>query len=283
MSRLRRAGGAAGAVAAVAVLLSVVALGSRPEGDGGLPLLGGDPAGVLVDAISYLLVALAVLGLAVIVWALWPRPGEELPPLKRRRWPLGMLFGIALLIVLAVWLRSGHFRGLPGLDSVSPAGSAVLPQSSLPAAPAPPHAAVDWLALGMVAALLAVAGLLAWRWLRPARPRSRRTVLVSLESLLSDAIEDVLGEADPRRAVIAAWARLERVLTRHGLPRHVAEAPLEYAARARGELDVEAVSLEHLADLFEWARFSLNEVTPAMRGEALDGLRAVRDGLRVAT
>lgn len=280
---MRRAGGAAGAVAAVALLLSVVALGSRPEGEGGLPLLGEDPARVLVDAISYLLMALAALGLAVIVWVLWPRPGEEMPPLKRRRWPLGMLSGIALSIVLAVWLRSAHFGGLPGLDSVSPAGSAVLPRSSLPAAPAPPHATVDWLALGAVAGLLMVAGLLAWRWLRPARPRSRRTVLANLESLLDDAIEDVLGETDPRRAVIAAWARLERVLTRHGLPRRIAEAPLEYAVRARAELDVKAVSLERLADLFEWARFSVHEVTPAMRGEALDGLRAVRDGLRVAT
>jgi hypothetical protein len=92
----------------------------------------------------------------------------------------------------------------------------------------------------------------------------------------------VLREADPRRAVIAAWARLEKVMARHGLARRDAEAPFEYAARAGAELAVEDLSLGRLADLYEWARFSLHEVTPAMRGEALTGLLAVRDGLRRA-
>jgi hypothetical protein len=282
MSRVRRAGGAAGAVAAVALLLLVVALASRPEGGAALPSLGEDPARVAVDAIFYLLLALAALWLGVIVWVLWPRPGEELPPLKRRRWPLGMLFTIAASVVVAVWLRSGYLRGLSGLDPAGPVGAAAAPRSPLLGAPTPPHAAVDWLALGIVAGLLAVAGWLTWRWLRPRSPRSRRTVLAHVESVMDDAIEDVLAEADPRRAVIAAWARLERVLARHGLPRRVAEAPLEYATRAAGQLAVQEVSLERLADLFEWARFSLNDVTPAMRGEALDGLLTVRDGLRVA-
>ncbi len=101
--------------------------------------------------------------------------------------------------------------------------------------------------------------------------------------MLDDAIEDVLGETDPRKAVIAAWARLERVLGRYGVPRRDSEAPFEYAARAGPAIGVEAVSLERLADLYEWARFSLHDVTPAMRTEALDGLVAVRDGLRLAT
>ncbi|HSR22823.1 MAG TPA: DUF4129 domain-containing protein, partial [Candidatus Eisenbacteria bacterium] len=112
---------------------------------------------------------------------------------------------------------------------------------------------------------------------RPGVPLARR-----LQAVLDDAIEDVLAEADPRRAVIAAWARLERVLARSGLPRWDSEAPFEYAARAGAALEVEASWLERLADLFEWARFSTHEVTPAMRDEALDRLVAVRDGLRVA-
>jgi hypothetical protein len=283
MGRARRARGAALAVAAVVLLLPLVALASRPEGGGGPPLLGDDPARVAVDAILYLLVALAGLALAVIVWALWPRPGEEMPPLPRRRWPLGMLVTTVPMIVVVVWLRSGRLGGLSGLTPGGAAGSATLPRATVPGAPAPPHAAVDWLALGLVTALLVTAGLLTWRWLRPRRPPPPRTVLAHPEPVLDDAIADVLAEADPRRAVIAAWARLERVLTRHGVPRRPAEAPVEFAVRAGGELSVELVSLERLADLFEWARFSLNEVTPAMRGEALEGLVAVRDGLRIAT
>src|SRR5262249_52411393 len=106
-------------------------------------------------------------------------------------------------------------------------------------------------------------------------------------AVLDDAIDDVLAEADPRRAVIAAWARLERVLGRYGLPRRESEAPFEYAARAGGELGdrigVEGAWMEPLAGLFEWARFSTHDVTPAMREEALHGLVSVRDRLRLAT
>jgi hypothetical protein len=77
------------------------------------------------------------------------------------------------------------------------------------------------------------------------------------------------------------------VLARHGVPRRDAEAPFEFASRAgkelAAELAVEDGWLEQLAGLFEWARFSTHDVTPAMREEALGGLVAVRDGLRVAT
>jgi len=140
----------------------------------------------------------------------------------------------------------------------------------------------DWIAVAIAAGLVLAAAVLAWRTLRNARIRSSRSPLASLEALLDDAIEDVLAEADPRRAVIAAWARLERVLAGHGLPRRAAEAPFEFALRACLELGIQRASLERLADLYEWARFSLNEVTPAMREQALNGLLDVRDGLRVA-
>jgi hypothetical protein len=139
------------------------------------------------------------------------------------------------------------------------------------------------MALAVVSGLLLAAAGLAWVGLRSRAGRvAPGSVLAGLESVLDDAVEDVLREADPRRAVIAAWARLERVMARHGLARRDAEAPCEYAVRAGSELAVEDLSLERLADLYEWARFSLHEVTPDMRGEALTGLLAVRDGLRRA-
>jgi Domain of unknown function (DUF4129) len=281
-SGARRAGGALLAVLAVAVLLSVVALASRPEGGAGGTLLGADPARVVLDVVTYLFVVLVVLGLLVIVWALWPRPGDErlaLPP--RRRWGLSTLVTTLLLLALALWLRSaGRLRGLSGAAG---AGGGVRPVPtgvSGAARGAPPG--MDWIAAGIVVALLAAGAVGLW-WLlrprrRPAAPLARR-----LQAVLDDAIEDVLAEGDPRRAVIAAWARLERVLGRSGLPRRDSEAPFEYAARAGAALAVEPRWLERLADLFEWARFSTHEVTPAMREEALDRLVAVRDGLRLAT
>lgn len=75
-------------------------------------------------------------------------------------------------------------------------------------------------------------------------------------------------ERDPRRAVIAAGARLEGVLGAHGLPRLPAEAPFEYTARAFAELrefGVTEPTLDRLARLFEWARFSSASHGPESR------------------
>ena len=48
---------------------------------------------------------------------------------------------------------------------------------------------------------------------------------------MSDAIDDLEAEPDARRAVIAAYARMEGVLARHGLRRCPSETPLEYLRR----------------------------------------------------
>lgn len=271
------------AVGGTALLLVVVALASRPDGGGDRALLGQDPARVILDTTFYLLIVAALLGLAIVVWAFWPRPGEELPQLpRRRRRPLAMVISSLLLVALFLALRNRHPGALlnltPGGPGAPGAGRSALPPGA--AGGAPPG--VDWVALGIVAALLALAGVLVWRALRPRTPaRATRSAIEGIQELLDDAIEDVMRESDPRRAVIAAWARLERVLAHHGLPRNPAEAPFEYAARARAGLAIDVFSLERLAGLFEWARFSLNDVTPAMREEALRGLLAVRDELRL--
>ena len=55
---------------------------------------------------------------------------------------------------------------------------------------------------------------------------------------VDESLDDLRAEPDPRRAVIAAYARLERVLAAHGLPRKPAEAPLEYLGRMLAELSV---------------------------------------------
>jgi hypothetical protein len=285
--RARWAGGTLLAVLVVALLLPVVALASRPEAGGGTALFSANPARLLLDIGAYLFVVFVALTLAVIVWALWPRPNEEMPALPpRQRRVLSTVLTTILFIGLAIWLRStGRLGSRQNLALGAGAGGVPpgLPGQGRAGAAA---AGFDWLAAAIVVGLLVVAAALAWWFLRP-RPRTGGLSLARLQEVLDDAIDDVLGEADPRRAVIAAWARLERVLARHGVPRHDSEAPFEYAARAGSELHaalgVEGGWLEELAGLFEWARFSTHDVTPAMREEAVAGLVAVRDGLRVAT
>ena len=67
-----------------------------------------------------------------------------------------------------------------------------------------------------------------------------------------------------------------------GIPRHPAEAPLEYVERALLSLEMSAEAVRRLTELFEWARFSHHEPEPSMRDDAVDALIAVRDELRAS-
>jgi hypothetical protein len=284
--KVRWAGGGLLGVIGVLLLLPIVMLGSRPEGSEGGTLLSHDPARLFLDVGTYLFAVFVVVSLAIVIWALWPRPNDVLPPLPpRRRRLFSTVLSALMLVGLAIWLATtGHLRA--NKNPLFGGGFGSAPPSALARGGAGTPPGFDWLAAGIVAVVLAAGAFLAWWFLRP-RARSGKLSLARLQALLDDAIDDVLGEADPRRAVIAAWTRLERVLAGHGVPRHDAEAPFEYAARAGAELGaelgVDGGWLEPLAGLFEWARFSTHDVTPSMREEALSGLVAVRDGLRLAT
>jgi hypothetical protein len=131
--------------------------------------------------------------------------------------------------------------------------------------------------------VLAVAG---WWYAGRARKRARGELDLGLATAVARAVDesldDLRAEPDPRRAVIAAYARLESVLAAHGLPRLPAEAPLEYLARMLAELEVGEASARALTDLFERAKFSQHAVGPEMKEQAIEALESVRDELRLA-
>jgi hypothetical protein len=272
---------AAAALAVVVAALAIVALASRPPGAPGGPVLADAASRVVADVFFYLLGVVLLIGLALVVWVLWPRKDDDpirLPPRQSpRMWtlPLALLAILAAATALGLRLRrrsaAARLAGVPKVGGTLPAGHAGA-------------TGVDWLALAISAVLVLAAALLVWRALRrpPIRPRQRERAVAEIEQVLDHALEDLLAEVDPRRAVIAAWARLERVLEGHGLGRRRSEAPFEYAGRAGAALELHRVRLERLAELFEWARFSPHEVTGGMRQEALEALTTVRDGLRDA-
>ena len=86
------------------------------------------------------------------------------------------------------------------------------------------------------------------------------------------SLEDLESEPDPRRAVIRAYARMERALGSYGLARRPSETPLEYLARALTSLRVGRRSVERLSALFERAKFSQHEIDLSMKTEALAAL-----------
>ena len=107
-------------------------------------------------------------------------------------------------------------------------------------------------------------------------------LLPVLADVLDETIDDLRAEADPRRAVIAAYARMERALAAYGLPRHPSEAPDEYLQRIFADLDVSRRATSRLTALFSWAKFSGQDVAPEMKDEAIEALEAVRAELRAA-
>jgi hypothetical protein len=121
-----------------------------------------------------------------------------------------------------------------------------------------------------------------------ARRAARRTAGPSvplglvLTEALEDTLDDVRAETDPRRAVVAAYARMERVLAANGVARHDSEAPEEYLARVLRDLEASADSAARLTRLFALARFSRHDVHAGMKDEAIAALEALREELRAA-
>ena len=64
------------------------------------------------------------------------------------------------------------------------------------------------------------------------------SLLPALADVLEETLDDLRAEQDPRRAVIAAYARMERALAAYGLPRNPSEAPDEYLQRIFADLEV---------------------------------------------
>ena len=102
-------------MAAVALLLPIVGLASRPENANTARLLGDEPITVAFDVLTYLLIIAAGLGLVLFIWVMWPRQGEEPPPLPRRRRHLATTLALGAAVVIAIWLRARSLGRLPNL------------------------------------------------------------------------------------------------------------------------------------------------------------------------
>ena len=96
---------------------------------------------------------------------------------------------------------------------------------------------------------------------------------------LDDAIDDLEAEPDARRAVIAAYARMEAVLGRHGLRRRPSDTPVEYLRRVLLGLTSQDDAVQRLTKLFQEAKFSRHEIDASMKQEAITALKTIRDDL----
>ena len=106
---------------------------------------------------------------------------------------------------------------------------------------------------------------------------------VTVAQVLSETLEDLEREPDPRKAVIGAYAKMERTLAAKGFPREESEAPDEYLGRILAVVGASGHSVRRLTRLFERARFSEHEIDSGMKEDAIDSLTGLRAELLVAT
>jgi hypothetical protein len=186
---------------------------------------------------------------------------------------------VLAVIALALAFRTKLHNYLFASSVVHPAGR-IHPGTAAKAAhrvASGPHFEypVLWVALGAVAVLL----LSFFALRRKNATATEASVSEELAATIGDAIDDLEREPDARRAVIAAYARMEGVLGRHGIRRLASETPLEYLTRVLTELTSRHEPVARLTRLFEMAKFSRREIDAQMKGEAIGALREIRDEL----
>jgi hypothetical protein len=135
---------------------------------------------------------------------------------------------------------------------------------------------VSWLLVGALALLAVVMGALVLLRARRRRVDDTPAGDAALVDAVDESLDDLVREPDARRAVIAAYARMERALAAQGVERQPSETSLEYLSRALVEATASERSARRLTTLFHRARFSQHGVDEAMKGDALDALRSLR-------
>ena len=271
----------AGVVALVCVV-AIASTGSVPTGDSETRR----PSEGFVDtAFSLFLVLMVLCTVFVAVALTFFRRYDTTTGAPRRKSPLQSIVSFVLsMLLLAVIIRAvagsrnnedGGLR-LPFQDGRS--GS----RGDAGATGYDPEFAV-WPVVAVLA-LLTVAGVAVWL-----SARGRRSALdltptpaEALADVLGETLDDLRVERDPRRAVIAAYARMERSLAAAGLPRRKAEAPEEYIERVLDDVELSAHAASRLTALFAWARFSVHDVRPEMKDEAIETLEQVQRELAEA-
>ncbi|HEX6490440.1 MAG TPA: DUF4129 domain-containing protein [Gaiellaceae bacterium] len=275
--------------AAAVVLLGLVAVAA-----GGYRLGGGasaQPSPYAVDSLLTLVLALYTVGaialLAGSVWAGFERRKKETPRGRRQRTIRTALIGLGLLAVLLLVSQRFHWHlrhvgRPPSVTGAAPSGGAGHLRTGHHGQQRQAHFRLlpFLIALGAASAAFGAFSVAE----RRRRRRLPREAALSDELLgaLDQSLDELRTETDPRRAVIAAYARMERVLALHGIPRRRSEAPHEYLGRVLAELTHGGRAARRLTSLFERARFSPHDVAPAMKAEAIAAFEAFQAELAAA-
>jgi hypothetical protein len=263
---------AAAAVAVVLGLLLVVGASARRPLDGGAaaPSL---PTWPLLFVVGVGLVVSAALGLAVLGPIMRVRAGQS-GRSALRAGPLTLSLSLLLpAAIIALYTTQGPNGERKAIGQPAPASHNKL--AGKPGERGADHStAVAALTAGIGAGVVGFAGLAI------VRARRRRETDAEPRAMVAAGARDAAAAAaipaDPRAAVLAAYARMETALASVGLARRPSDAPREYLARLEAGLGGGRGPAARLTELFERARFSPHPVGEDSRAEAIGALETLR-------
>jgi hypothetical protein len=263
-------------------IVAVAAAGRAPGGGEARP--SAHSPTLIADYVGTMALLVIPAGAVLIVWMTFMRKSYEAQTGIKRRSGMRLFVVIAILIAALLFAVS-HF----GWGSNSRKGQVLKnPLGSLakirPTRPDQDQPRFQWLPVFVIGSLvLAFGGSAAVLVLRRRRHGLPPVpVAVALSEALGETLDELRAEPDPRKAVIGAYARMERALAACGMPRESFEAPLEYLVRVLDFVQASAHSVRRLTQLFERARFSPHEIDSRMKEDAIDALAGLRAELEAA-
>jgi hypothetical protein len=267
---------------ALTALLAVVALASHAHRPGGGS--GGGSAQTPKLIFEYgasVMFVLMPFGILTVLWVASLGRRQKLLESKSVGSQFRTIFMFALFgIPLAYLIR--HFVTIHANPRPTGAGAAggVTGAAKL----GREHAATGqfhWVVALIVGSLIfaLVAGIVAatvWKRMRGDDWEQEAALSAALGEVLADTLDDLRAEQSPRRAVIRAFARMEKTFAAHRVERDPSETPREYVERALDRLGVSSASVRQLTNLYERAKFSRLEIDETMKADAIDALAGLR-------
>jgi len=279
-SRIARVAGPVLVVLALVSIVGIAARGSTTEGSSS----SAPPADTLLDTLFSIILVLLVAWVAIALFSVvrWREHQFTAPRRRNDLRAIAIMLAFGFAFALYIRERGWHLAFQPEQTPLDRGDAGPLPPG-LDAGRDPGYQfQFAWLPL-VAALFLGALGVAAFVLAnRRANPSAKAELAADLALELELTLDDLRAETDPRRAVIAAYARLERVLAVHGEPRQDADTPEEHLARVLRHLDVDRRAVRRLVDLFVQAKFSQHEVDASMKDEAIGALEHVRDELRAA-
>lgn len=274
------------AIAGLLGLLAVVAIAAAGRGPGrGVSEPSGHASHLIADYLATLAIFMVPAGVLMFIWALVVRRSYQQKARAKggkRSWLTGVAFLVLILVISTQalrldWLNQGQNNTK---DSAPAPGKTEAPKPKSQSY----EPQFQWLPVvvvgGLIVGISFTVGLLALRRRRRLEPEL--TVAETLSEVLAETLDDLRTEGDPRKAVIRAYARMERMLAARGVPRRESEAPVEYLVRVLEIVQASAHSIRRLTRLFERARFSPHRIDDGMKEDAIEALSGLRAELEVA-